>query len=243
MVAVARVLPWERSLEDDSVVRPVIDSYQERWPDSSPDLITLAYDAANAAHEGQRRKSGEPYIYHPVAVATVVADLGLDDATIAAALLHDAVEDTNFSLDEVRREFGDDVAAMVDGVTKLDRLRFETKQAQEAATMRKMLVAMAKDLRVLLIKLSDRLHNMRTPRRPVFDQTGAHRPRDSRHIRPASAPSRHARHAASSSRTSRSRRCTRSDSPKSTGSSPLVRQSDEQPATTCSKRCGHASSK
>ena len=162
MVAVARVLPWERSLEDDSVVRPVIDSYQERWPDSSPDLITLAYDAANAAHEGQRRKSGEPYIYHPVAVATVVADLGLDDATIAAALLHDAVEDTNFSLDEVRREFGDDVAAMVDGVTKLDRLRFETKQAQEAATMRKMLVAMAKDLRVLLIKLSDRLHNMRT---------------------------------------------------------------------------------
>ena len=92
----------------------------------------------------------------------IVADLGLDDVTIAAALLHDAVEDTGVTLDDLERDFGADVAAIVDGVTKLDRLQFDSKEAQQAATMRKMLVAMAKDLRVLLIKLADRLHNMRT---------------------------------------------------------------------------------
>src|SRR5205807_84540 len=106
--------------------------------------------------------SGDPYIQHPVAVATVLAELGLDDITLSAALLHDSVEDTGVTLEEVAAEFGDDVAAIVDGVTKLDRVRFDSKEAQQAATMRKMLVAMAKDIRVLLIKLADRLHNMRT---------------------------------------------------------------------------------
>ena len=95
-------------------------------------------------------------------MARIVADLGLDDVTIAAALLHDAVEDTGVTLDDVERDFGADVAAIVDGVTKLDRVQFDSKEAQQAATMRKMLVAMAKDLRVLIIKLADRLHNMRT---------------------------------------------------------------------------------
>ena len=163
MAAVARVLPWRRSVAPvHTEIQGVVDRYKARWPKSSADLLVRAYEAALAAHQGQRRKSGEPYILHPVAVASVVAEMGLDDVSIAAALLHDAVEDTGIELLEIRAEFGDDVAAIVDGVTKLDRVRFATKQAQQAATLRKMLVAMARDLRVLLIKLADRLHNMRT---------------------------------------------------------------------------------
>jgi guanosine-3',5'-bis(diphosphate) 3'-pyrophosphohydrolase len=126
------------------------------------DLVRRAHAFATRAHEGQRRLSGEPYITHPVAVATIIADLGLDTVSAAAALLHDAVEDTVASLAQIEEEFGPAVAAIVDGVTKLDRLRFDSKEAQQAATMRKMLVAMARDWRVLVIKLADRLHNMRT---------------------------------------------------------------------------------
>ena len=126
------------------------------------DLVRRAHAFATKAHEGQRRLSGEPYITHPVAVATIIADLGLDTVSAAAALLHDAVEDTGASLAQIEAEFGPAVAAIVDGVTKLDRLRFDSKEAQQAATMRKMLVAMARDWRVLVIKLADRLHNMRT---------------------------------------------------------------------------------
>nr|MCS5671633.1 bifunctional (p)ppGpp synthetase/guanosine-3',5'-bis(diphosphate) 3'-pyrophosphohydrolase [Acidimicrobiales bacterium] len=108
------------------------------------------------------RKSGEPYINHPMSVATIVARQGLDDVTVAAALLHDAVEDTSVSLEDLERDFGSDVRLIVDGVTKLDRLHFDTREEQQAASMRKMLVALSKDLRVLIIKLADRLHNMRT---------------------------------------------------------------------------------
>jgi GTP pyrophosphokinase len=114
------------------------------------------------AHRHQTRTTGESYITHPVAVASVVADIGLDEASIIAALLHDAVEDTELTLAEIAEIFGDEVASIVDGVTKLDRLQFDSQEAQQAATMRKMLVAMARDLRVLIIKLADRLHNMRT---------------------------------------------------------------------------------
>ena len=114
------------------------------------------------AHAGQLRRSGEPYITHPIAVAGIVADLGLDAMTVAAALLHDAVEDTGVTTEVIDRDFGPSVALIVDGVTKLDRLQFDSKEAQQAATVRKMLVAMANDWRVLIIKLADRLHNMRT---------------------------------------------------------------------------------
>jgi len=124
--------------------------------------MTKAFETARAAHVNQTRRSGEGYINHPVAVAKIVADIGLDETTVAAALLHDAVEDTEVTLADVELQFGHDVARIVDGVTKLDRLQFDSKEAQQAATMRKMLVAMAKDLRVLIIKLADRLHNMRT---------------------------------------------------------------------------------
>ncbi len=123
-------------------------------------LIERAYTAAERAHEGQLRKSGEPYITHPVAVAQILADLGIGAKTIAAALLHDTVEDTAYDLEQVRTDFGDEIAMLVDGVTKLDRLKYG--DSAQAETVRKMIVAMSKDIRVLIIKLADRLHNART---------------------------------------------------------------------------------
>ena len=163
MSTVSRVLPWRRSSAPASVeLAPLLATFRSHHPKTSTVLIAQAYEVAAAAHEGQSRKSGEPYIHHPLSVARIVADLGLDDVTVAAALLHDSVEDTGVTLEQVARQFGDEVAAIVDGVTKLDRVQFDSKAAQQAASMRKMLVAMAKDLRVLMIKLADRLHNMRT---------------------------------------------------------------------------------
>jgi guanosine-3',5'-bis(diphosphate) 3'-pyrophosphohydrolase len=137
-------------------------AYSARRRGSPTDLIVKAYDTAAVAHQHQFRKTGEAYIHHPVEVALVLAQLGLDDTTIAAALLHDAVEDTGLTVADLVAGFGDTVAAIVDGVTKLERLRFDSKEAQQSATIRKMLMAMAKDWRVLVIKLADRLHNMRT---------------------------------------------------------------------------------
>ena len=125
-------------------------------------LLQRGYDLAEECHRGQLRKSGDPYITHPLAVATILAELGMDTTTLVAALLHDTVEDTGLTLDDVRREFGDQVAHLVDGVTKLDKVRYGP--AAEAETIRKMIVAMARDPRVLVIKLADRLHNMRTLR-------------------------------------------------------------------------------
>ncbi len=125
-------------------------------------MVRKAYERAALAHRGQHRLSGEDYVNHPLEVAAILADLELDAATIAAALLHDTVEDTNLTADEVKREFGPEVARLVDGVTKLGRISLRTDQQQQAENIRKMMVAMAEDLRVVLIKLADRLHNMRT---------------------------------------------------------------------------------
>ncbi|MHB8294479.1 MAG: RelA/SpoT family protein [Acidimicrobiales bacterium] len=158
-----RALPWRRQPAPPSPeFAAVLAAYRRRHPRSDVALITRAYDAAAVAHEGQFRRSGEAYIYHPLAVAEIVAGLGLDEISVASALLHDAVEDTGVTLESIAEDFGPTVAALVDGVTKLDRVRFDSREAQQAATVRKMLVAMAKDWRVLLIKLADRLHNMRT---------------------------------------------------------------------------------
>ena len=147
-------------------VPPELNGLAARIRDSSPKVdireVVRAYQYAREAHEGQFRKSGEAYISHPIAVATELADLGLDTATIVAALLHDVVEDTPATRDEIERYFGDDVAHLVDGVTKLDRLQVDSKEHQQAETFRKMIVAMAQDIRVLMIKLADRLHNMAT---------------------------------------------------------------------------------
>ncbi|MDJ0336961.1 bifunctional (p)ppGpp synthetase/guanosine-3',5'-bis(diphosphate) 3'-pyrophosphohydrolase [Cryobacterium sp. PH31-O1] len=123
-------------------------------------IIERAYTAAERAHDGQLRRSGEPYITHPVAVAQILADLGIGTKTIAAALLHDTVEDTDYTLDALRADFGDEIAMLVDGVTKLDKVKYG--DSTQAETVRKMIVAMSKDIRVLIIKLADRLHNART---------------------------------------------------------------------------------
>ena len=121
-----------------------------------------AFRIGAKAHEGQSRKSGEPYITQPVAVAGILAELGLDTETIIAAILHDTLEDTELSREALAGEFGEEVAELVDGVTKLDKMRFGSRQEADAESFRKMLLAMARDLRVILIKLADRLHNMRT---------------------------------------------------------------------------------
>jgi GTP pyrophosphokinase len=126
------------------------------------ELIVRAFTFAAKAHEGQQRRSGEPFIMHPVGVAIICAGLRLDEQTIAAALLHDVVEDTDTDLATVREEFGDEIASLVDGVTKLTRVQFQSREQAEAENYRKMVVAMAEDVRVILVKLADRLHNLRT---------------------------------------------------------------------------------
>ena len=162
MATVTRVLPWRRNALPADEIAPLLAAYRRRHPKAPTAMISRAFAEAANAHAGQVRNSGEAYVEHPLAVAMIVAELGLDDVSIAAALLHDAVEDTAVTVEAITSSFGPEVAAIVDGVTKLDRIRFDSKEEQQAATMRKMLVAMAKDLRVLLIKLADRLHNMRT---------------------------------------------------------------------------------
>ena len=129
-------------------------------PKADLGIVERAYRVADKAHEGQKRRSGDPYITHPLAVAQILADLGIGPVTIAAALLHDTVEDTPYSLDDVREDFGEEVAMLVDGVTKLDKVKYGDHA--QAETVRKMIVAMSKDIRVLVIKLADRLHNART---------------------------------------------------------------------------------
>lgn len=162
VATVERVLPWRRQVQLADALTPLLEAYKSRRPRVDTAMLVRAYEVAARAHEGQLRLSGEAYISHPLAVGTILAGLGLDDITLAAALLHDAVEDSALTIAEVEADFGEVVAAIVDGVTKLDRVSFDSKAAQQAATMRKMLVAMAKDPRVLLIKLADRLHNMLT---------------------------------------------------------------------------------
>jgi GTP diphosphokinase / guanosine-3',5'-bis(diphosphate) 3'-diphosphatase len=141
---------------------PVLRTFAARHPEADVKPILHAARMAAEAHDGQYRMSGEAFVTHPIAVAGIVAELGLDASSVAAALLHDAVEDTGLTLEVLDAELGPAVAGIVDGVTKLDRLQFDSKEQQQAATIRKMLLAMASDWRVLLIKLADRLHNMRT---------------------------------------------------------------------------------
>jgi GTP diphosphokinase / guanosine-3',5'-bis(diphosphate) 3'-diphosphatase len=144
------------------VLEPLTKTVRATHPKADIRLIERAYEVAAHWHAGQKRKSGDPYITHPLAVATILAELGMNHETICAALLHDTVEDTAYTLVELRREFGDDVAVLVDGVTKLDKVKYG--EAAAAETVRKMIVAMSRDIRVLVIKLADRLHNMRTIR-------------------------------------------------------------------------------
>ena len=141
------------------MILEAVKSYQ---PNADADLIRRAYELADAAHKGQKRVSGEDYIIHPLAVAKILTDLQIDDITISAAILHDVVEDTTHTLDEMRELFGEEVAMLIDGVTKLGRIQYKSKEEQQLESYRKMFLAMAKDIRVIMIKLADRLHNMRT---------------------------------------------------------------------------------
>ncbi len=141
-------------------LEPLLRTVRKFHPKTDPRLIERAYEMAAYLHRDQSRRSGEPYITHPLAVATILAELGMTSPTLAAALLHDTVEDCGYSLDALREDFGDEVAQLVDGVTKLDKVTYG--EASAAETVRKMVVAMARDIRVLVIKLVDRLHNMRT---------------------------------------------------------------------------------
>jgi GTP diphosphokinase / guanosine-3',5'-bis(diphosphate) 3'-diphosphatase len=140
----------------------VIDSYLQQRPDGDISRIQRAYIYSARQHEGQMRKSGEPYMIHPMGVAQIIADMGLDEAAICAALLHDTVEDTETTCEKLKEIFGEDVALLVDGVTKLSGVNFTKREERQAESFRKLLVAMASDIRVLLVKLADRLHNMRT---------------------------------------------------------------------------------
>ena len=142
------------------ILEPLLRTVRAQHPEEDLSLITRAYDVAARWHEGVKRKSGDPYITHPVAVATILAEMGLTGPTLAAALLHDTVEDTEYSLEALRKDFGDEIALLVDGVTKLDKVTYG--EAAQAETVRKMIVAMSQDIRVLMIKLADRMHNART---------------------------------------------------------------------------------
>ncbi|WP_438821370.1 RelA/SpoT family protein [Demequina capsici] len=149
-----------RGQREPTAIDGVLDTFRSHYPRERVALVERAYEVAEEAHRGQKRKSGEPYITHPIAVAQIVADLGLPASVIAAALLHDVVEDTDYPLQRMEDEFGPEIAMIVDGVTKLDKVKYG--DAAQAETVRKMVVAMAKDIRVLLLKLCDRLHNART---------------------------------------------------------------------------------
>lgn len=150
--------------DKDVEFKHLIDTIHTYLPQAKCDDVTKAYNLAEEAHKDQRRVSREPYILHPLAVAQILADMKIDTTTITASLLHDVVEDTSYTLEDIKKMFGKEVAFLVDGVTKLSRLNYRTKEDQQLNSMRKMFLAMAKDVRVVVIKLADRLHNMRTLR-------------------------------------------------------------------------------
>ncbi|MGH7811860.1 MAG: HD domain-containing protein, partial [Candidatus Binatia bacterium] len=146
----------------ESKISDLIEKVRSYYPAADGELIRAAYEFTAKVHHGQTRLSGEPYLIHPMAVADIITELKLDVPSVLGALLHDTVEDTLATLDEIRSLFGKEVAALVDGVTKLGRPNFTSNEEKQAENFRKMLLAMGKDVRVILIKLADRVHNMRT---------------------------------------------------------------------------------
>ena len=146
----------------DHGMRHLIDTLQTYLPQEQIDIVVRAYEFGAEAHEGQTRKTGEPYISHPVAVAQSLAEMYLDSEAIMAAILHDTVEDTDATLEQIEEHFGQEVALLVDGVSKLDQIQFRSRAEAQAESFRKMMLAMIEDIRVILVKLADRLHNMKT---------------------------------------------------------------------------------
>lgn len=151
-----------KDMERTVTIDMIVDEVKSYQSDADLDLIRRAYALAKSAHEGQTRNSGEAYINHPLSVARILTLLKIDDVTISAALLHDVIEDTSYTLEDMGRQFGAEVAMLIDGVTKLGRIQYKSKEEQQLESYRKMFLAMAKDIRVIMIKLADRLHNMRT---------------------------------------------------------------------------------
>jgi GTP diphosphokinase / guanosine-3',5'-bis(diphosphate) 3'-diphosphatase len=160
-LAASLTRPWDLAEPPEPDIEPLLRRMRHRNPRADQALVRRAFGVAKAQHDGQLRKSGVPFVAHPLGVATIVADLGLDVTSVIAALLHDTVEDTSMTLEQVEEQFGPEVAKITDGLTKLDRIGFESREAAQAETIRKMVVAMARDIRVLVVKLADRLHNMR----------------------------------------------------------------------------------
>ena len=142
--------------------RDLMKRMQENRPQDDLTIVKKAYDYSLKHHEGQTRASGEPYLVHPLEVALVLAEMKMDPVAVAAGLLHDSVEDTSVTIVDIRKEFGEQVAHIVEGVTKISKIDFATREEQQAENLRKMMLAMVDDIRVILIKLADRLHNMRT---------------------------------------------------------------------------------
>jgi len=140
----------------------LVDKVRSYHPDAQTEIIRKAYLFSERMHQGQTRRSGEPYFVHPVGVATIIADMKLDVPSIVTGLLHDTVEDTLTDLEQVEKEFGSEIAVLVDGVTKISKINFTTREERQAENFRKMIIAMARDIRVILVKLADRTHNMRT---------------------------------------------------------------------------------
>ncbi len=140
----------------------ILEKIRKNYSAEDAVLLLSAYEYARTMHSGQKRASGEPYFSHPCAVAEILIDLGLDTPTVAAAFLHDVVEDTPATEDDIQRRFGREIMTLVDGVTKLDKIHFRTHEEEDAENFRKIFVAMANDVRVIIIKLADRLHNMRS---------------------------------------------------------------------------------
>jgi GTP diphosphokinase / guanosine-3',5'-bis(diphosphate) 3'-diphosphatase len=160
-MAAALTRPYDTAPPPEPDIDPLLRRLKHRNPRADLALVRRSWEVAKAKHDGQLRSSGQPFIAHPLAVANIVADLGMDATSVVAALLHDTVEDTSMTLEEVEQQFGVEVARITDGLTKLERMGFETREAAQAETIRKMVIAMARDIRVLVIKLADRLSNMR----------------------------------------------------------------------------------
>ena len=143
-------------------MKTVLDKINENYGEADRQLLLKAYHYAEEMHKNQKRASGEPYFTHPCAVAEILVDLGMDTPSVAAAFLHDVIEDTPATAEDIKKNFGDEILTLVEGVTKLDKIRFQTREEEDAENFRKIFVAMANDVRVIIIKLADRLHNMRS---------------------------------------------------------------------------------
>ncbi len=171
--------------------RELMKRIQENRPQDDLTLVKKAYDYSLKHHEGQTRASGEPYLVHPLEVALVLAEMKMDPVAIAAGLLHDSVEDTSVTIVDIRKEFGEQVAHIVEGVTKISKIDFATREEAQAENLRKMMLAMVDDIRVVLIKLADRLHNMRTLEHLQPDRQTQDCARDARDLRPHRPPPGH----------------------------------------------------